>query len=139
MGTYWNSRGLISIRFESEVVMTPAPRHILIATLVVISLGSLLTYKIRPAAHAAEGDEVEYTFARPITEGEHTYDWYRKTHADDAAKRYGVSPEAVGDGMDSWHWWTGVDNPGFWRNMTILTGKRRNAVNARTDFLSLLQ
>jgi hypothetical protein len=60
---------------------------------------------------AAEGDQVEYTFGRPVEKGEQTYDWYRKTHADEAAKRYGVDPNAVGDGMDTWHWWAGVDNP----------------------------
>ena len=36
----------------------------------------------RAAALAAEGDEVEYTFGRPVKDGEQTYDWYRKTHAD---------------------------------------------------------
>lgn len=34
------------------------------------------------AALAAEGDEVEYTFGRPVKDAEQTYDWYRKTHAD---------------------------------------------------------
>jgi hypothetical protein len=62
--------------------------------------------------HAAEGDDVEYTFGRPVKDGEQTYGWYRKTHADWASKRYGVDPKAVGDGMDTWHWWCGVDNPG---------------------------
>ena len=37
----------------------------------------------------------------PLKNGEQTYDWYRKTHADWAAKRYGVDPKAVGDGMDT--------------------------------------
>jgi hypothetical protein len=46
-----------------------------------------------------------------VEKGEQSYDWYRKTHADEAAKRYGVDPNAVGDGMDTWHWWAGVDNP----------------------------
>ena len=44
-----------------------------------------------PAARAADGDEVEYTFGRPVKDGEQTYAWYRKTHADWAAKRYGVA------------------------------------------------
>ncbi|MFI5337967.1 MAG: hypothetical protein ACHQ5A_14350, partial [Opitutales bacterium] len=64
-----------------------------------------------PAARAAEGDAVEYTFGRPVNDGEQTYAWYRKTHAEEAAKRYGVDPKKVGDGMDTWHWWCGVDNP----------------------------
>ena len=88
-------------------------RPILIgATLAVLSLGTLLSSEFRTAVHAAEGDQVEYTFGRPITEGEQTYEWYRKTHAEEAAKRYGVNPDAVGDGMDTWHWWTGVGSGG---------------------------
>src|SRR5260221_13930795 len=58
---------------------------------------------------AAEGDDVEYTFGRPVKDGEQTYDWYRKTHTDWAAKRYGVDPKKVGDGMDTWPWWCGAD------------------------------
>ena len=46
----------------------------------------------RAAALAAEGDDVEYTFGRPVKDGEQTYDGHRKTHADEAAKRYGVDP-----------------------------------------------
>jgi hypothetical protein len=69
-------------------------------------LAALVTGEIRPVVHAAEGDEVEYTFDRPITQGEEIYNWYRKTHADEAAKRYGVNPDAVTDGRDTWHWWT---------------------------------
>src|SRR5258708_15086263 len=56
---------------------------------------------------------VVYEFGRQVRGGEHTYDWYRRTHADAAAARYGVSASAVGDGMDTWHWWVGVDNPWF--------------------------
>src|SRR4026207_2580905 len=120
--------------------MTPAHRHILIiGTLAAISLCALLTTKIRPAAHAAEGDEVEYTFDRPIKDGEQTYAWYRKTHAQEAAKRYGVNSDAVGDGMDTWHWWTGVDNRWFWRDLSILTsGKGSNPFDSRVDFLSVI-
>jgi hypothetical protein len=91
-----------------------------------------------PAARAAEGDEVEYTFGRPVQDGEQTYDWYRKTHADEAAKRYGVDPKKVGDGMDTWHWWCGVDNPQFWRKMAVLSGKSYNVTNVHQDFLRLL-
>ncbi len=45
--------------------MTPAIRHILIGTLVSLSLAALLTIESRPVVHAAEGDAVEYTFDRP--------------------------------------------------------------------------
>ena len=94
----------------------------------------------RPVVRAAEGDQVEYTFGRPVEKGEQTYDWYRKTHADEAAKRYGVDPNAVGDGMDTWHWWAGVDNPVWWRKATVLTaGKEYSALNVRLDFFRLLQ
>ena len=33
----------------------------------------------RAVALAADGDEAEYTFGRPVKDGEQTYDWYRKT------------------------------------------------------------
>jgi len=90
------------------------------------------------AAPSSNGT-VEYTFGRPVQDGEHTYDWYRKTHADEAASRYGVDPKKVADGMDTWHWWVGVDNPGFWRDITVLSsGKEYNAINVRQDFLRLL-
>src|SRR5260370_9109804 len=91
-----------------------------------------------PATRAAEGDAVEYTFGPRVQEGEHTYDWYRKTHADEAAKRYGVDPKKVGDGMDTCHWWCGVDNPQFWRKMAVLSGKSYNVTNVHQDFLRLL-
>src|SRR4051794_35642626 len=89
-------------------------------------------------ARASDGDEVEYTFGRPLKPGEQTYSWYRKTHADWAAKRYGVDPKKVGDGMDTWHWWCGVDNPGFWREMAKLTSKKANVLTARIDLLRML-
>ena len=83
-------------------------RHALIVgTLATVCLAAFVIGEMRLLAQAAEGDEVEYTFDRPIKDGEQTYAWYRKTHGDEAARRYGVSPDAVGDGMDTWHWWTG--------------------------------
>ena len=120
--------------------MRIASRHTLIVgTLATLCLAAFVIGEMRPVAHAAEGDEVEYTFDRPITDGEQTYAWYRKTHGDEAAKRYGVNPDAVGDGMDTWHWWIGVDNPGFWRDISILTsGKGTNPLDARVDFLSVV-
>lgn len=91
------------------------------------------------AAAASEIGHVEYTFGRPLKDGEHTYDWYRRTHAEEAAKRYGVDPKRVADGMDTWHWWTGVDNPGFWRELAVVSsGQQFSALNIRQDFFRLL-
>ena len=50
--------------------------------LTALAVAALVTVANRSAVHAAEGDDVEYTFGRPVQNGEHTYDWYRKTHAD---------------------------------------------------------
>ena len=120
--------------------MKTAKRYIhLAAVLMTLLLAALMSFMYCPAAYAAEGDAVEYTFGRPMEKGEQTYDWYRKTHADEAAKRYGVDPKAVGDGMDTWHWWCGVDNPEFWRKLTVLgTTKEYSALDVRLDFFSLL-
>ena len=82
---------------------------------------------------------VKYEFGRPVRQGEQTYDWYRTTHAKEAAARYGMSASDVGDGMDTWHWWVGVDNPGFWRKNTIETSKAPgNLLGVKVDFLRLL-
>src|SRR5262245_6900918 len=87
----------------------------------------------------AQENAVEYTFGRPVEEGEHTYDWYRKTHAEEAARRYGVDAKAVGDGMDTWHWWCGVDNPELWRDLTVLGAtKGYTAADGRLDFFRML-
>ena len=120
--------------------MNAGKRYVLAAgVLIAAALSTSLTVGNPPAAQTAQGDKVEYTFGRPTQPGEQTYDWYRKTHADEAAKRYGVDPERVGDGMDTWHWWVGVDNPGFWRRLAVLTGKKTgNLMNARVDFLRML-
>ncbi|RYZ89437.1 MAG: hypothetical protein EOP04_06830, partial [Proteobacteria bacterium] len=80
----------------------------------------------------------DYQFGRPISEGEHTYAWYRKTHADEAGKRLGLDPAAIADGMDTWHWWVGVDNVGFWRDMAKLSGSHLNKTNLHIDFLRML-
>jgi hypothetical protein len=119
--------------------MTTAKRRLLAGgALTALALAALLTFGKRPVAQAADRDEVEYTFGRPVKKGEQTYGWYRKTHADWAAKRYGVDPKKVGDGMDTWHWWCGVDNPGFWRDMAKLTSKKANVLTARIDLLRML-
>src|SRR6185295_6312697 len=122
-------------------MMNPRSRYnLVVGTLAAVCLSAFMLAEMRFLARAAEGDGVEYTFDRPITQGEEIYDWYRKTHADEAAKRYGVDPKAVGDGMDTWHWWTGVDNQKAWRKATVLTGsKAYGALNSRTDWLKMLQ
>ena len=120
--------------------MTRKRYFLLGGILTAVTLAALLILGNRPVVRAAEGDQVEYTFGRPVEKGEQTYDWYRKTHADEAAKRYGVDPNAVGDGMDTWHWWAGVDNPVWWRKASVLTaGKEYSALNVRLDFFRLLQ
>ena len=119
--------------------MTRKRYFLLGGILTAVTLTALLILGNRPVVRAAEGDQVEYTFGRPVEKGEQTYDWYRKTHADEAAKRYGVDPNAVGDGMDTWHWWAGVDNPVWWRKASVLTaGKEYSALNVRLDFFRLL-
>src|SRR5262249_29528661 len=94
----------------------------------------------RPNISSGHGGSVQYEFGRPVRPDEHTYEWYRSTHAKEAAARYGLSPDAVGDGMDTWHWWTGVDNPGYWRQVAIATSKggAGNLLGVRSDFLRLL-
>lgn len=92
----------------------------------------------RAPARAADGDDVEYTFGPPVKQGEKTYAWYRKTHGEEAAKRYGVDAGKVGDGMDTWHWWVGVNNPEFWRKITLYTAGKQNVANVRQDFLRML-
>src|SRR5262245_2612493 len=93
----------------------------------------------RPVGTTGRGP-VNYEFGRPVRPDEHTYEWYRSTHAKEAAARYGLSPDAVGDGMDTWHWWTGVDNPGFWRQVAIASSKggAGNLLGVKSDFLRLL-
>ncbi len=114
-------------------------RNILVGTLATVALAALSSFGNRPAVHAEEAGQVQYTFGRPVRDGEHIYNWYRSTHADAAAARYGVSASDVGDGMDTWHWWVGVDNPGFWRKNTIATSQAPgNLLGVKVDFLRLL-
>src|SRR5690242_5131980 len=125
---------------KGGAIMNTGKQRLLVGvTLTALALAAMLgSGGHGPAARAAEGDEVEYTFGRPVKDDEHTYDWYRKTHADWAAKRYGVDPKKVGDGMDTWHWWCGVDNPEFWRGMAKLTSNKKNVLTARIDLLRML-
>src|SRR5439155_2081588 len=108
------------------------------SAMIVLMLIALVGGGNQPAAAAEPGDKVEYTFGRPVQDGEQTYDWYRKTHTDWAAKRYGVDPKKVGDGMDTWHWWCGADNTGFWREMAKLSSRKENVLNVRFDLLRML-
>jgi hypothetical protein len=82
--------------------------------------------------------DFDYEFGRPVKPGEMTYNIYRHQHAEEAAKRMGLSAEQVGDGMDTWHWWVGVDNPGFWQDLSKLTGTKHNYTGFRIDFLHTL-
>lgn len=82
--------------------------------------------------------DFDYEFGRPLKPGEKTYNDYRKKQMKFAADKMHLSPEAVGDGMDTWHWWVGVDNPGFWRDLTKHTGGPHNYTNLRIDLLRLL-
>jgi hypothetical protein len=84
------------------------------------------------------GDDFDYTFGRPIQPGEMTYTEYRRIHAEEAEKKFGLNAKDVADGMDTWHWWVGVDNPGFWRDMAKLTGSKLNYTNVHIDLLRIL-
>src|SRR5262245_24469024 len=90
----------------------------------------------KPAS--ADKSAVKYQFARAVRADERPCDWYRTTHAEEAAARYGVSADEVGDGMDAWHWWVGVDNPEYWRQNTIAVSKAPgNLLGIKVDFLRL--
>lgn len=95
-------------------------------SLFAITVSSLLLLSVGPAStQTTTTPSVVYEFGRPVRADEHTYDWYRRNHAEAAAARYGISTDIIGDGMDTWHWWTGVDNPGFWRESTKRPASRR--------------
>jgi hypothetical protein len=99
----------------------------------------LLLLPLGTASTQPTTSPVTYEFGRPVRADEHTYDWYRRTHAEAAAARYGVPASDVGDGMDTWHWWVGVDNPGFWRESTKATSKSPgNLLGVKVDLLRLL-
>src|SRR5260370_23465136 len=104
-----------------------------------IIASSLLLLPAGLASAQSTEPSVVHQFGRPVRAGEHTYDWYRRTHADAAAARYGVKASDVGDGMDTWHWWVGVDNPGFWRENTKATSTALGSLlGVKVDFLRLL-
>ncbi len=115
-----------------------------ILTLSSLATDALAARKKNEGPVTAEGPltpgmpDFDYEFGRPLRPDEQTYSWYRKTHADEAAKRLGVDASAVADGMDTWHWWVGVDNPGFWRDIAKLSGSKANKTNLRLDVLRVL-
>jgi mono/diheme cytochrome c family protein len=80
----------------------------------------------------------DYEFGPPVKDGEMTYADYRARQMK-IGEKTGLSPEAVGDGMDTWHWWVGVDNPGFWQDVAALTSGAHNYTNLRLDLLRILQ
>jgi hypothetical protein len=56
----------------------------------VIIATSLFLPPVDIASAQSPAPSVVYQFGRPVRASEHTYDWYRRTHADAAAARYGV-------------------------------------------------
>jgi hypothetical protein len=122
----------------SKQSYSPAPRRLMgkrallaIAVWLLLPAGSALAQSTTPP--------VVYNFGRPARADEHTYNWYRSTHANAAAARYGVSASDVGDGMDTWHWWVGVDNPEYWRESTkVANTPPGNLLGINPDFLKLL-
>ena len=119
----------------SKQLYSPAPRRLMgkralfaITVWLLLPAGSALAQSTTPP--------VVYNFGRPVRADEHTYNWYRSTHANAAAARYGVSASDVGDGMDTWHWWVGVDNPEYWRESTKVTNTAPgNLLGVNADFL----
>src|SRR5262245_64401626 len=104
---------------SAQLNLPPRPRLASekLRPLFAISVSSLLLFTTGAALTQPTMSSVKYEFGRAVSADEHTYDWYRRTHADAAAARYGIPASVIGDGMDTWHWWVGVENPGFWREM----------------------
>src|SRR5215468_4339392 len=117
-----------------------------LVTLAFVALAALAAHSLILRAQSqgqrsvsTDGGAVHYEFGRPVRPDEQTYDWYRSTHAKEAAARYGVSESDVGDGMDTWHWWVGVDNPQYWRQNAIVSSQAPgNLLGIKVDFLRLL-
>jgi mono/diheme cytochrome c family protein len=91
-----------------------------------------------PSPGAAKPFDFDYVFGRPLKSGEMTYNDYRRKHAEEAEKLMHLPADQVGDGMDTWHWWVGVDNPGFWTDLVKLTGGKHNYADFHMDFFRLL-
>jgi mono/diheme cytochrome c family protein len=116
-------------------------------TLLILGILALSTFSFaelkdrkgpEPKPGTATPFDFDYEFARPVKDDEMTYNQYRAEHAAWAAKHLGLSADAVGDGMDTWHWWVGVDNPGFWQDLVNLTGGPNNLTDLRIDFFRLV-
>jgi hypothetical protein len=106
-----------------------------IVNLLKIPVTILCFFLFSPSSFAVDFD---YEFGRPVKDGEVTYEMYRQEHAEHAQKTMKLPMEAVGDGMDTWHWWVGVDNTGFWKDLAGLTSSAHNYTNLRLDLLRLL-
>jgi hypothetical protein len=115
------------------------PTRAILRPLFAITVSALILLPVGAASPQTTTSSVVYEFGRPVRSDEHTYDWYRRTHADAASARYGIPANVISDGMDTWHWWVGVDNPGFWREGTKATSKSPgNLLGVKVDFLRLL-
>ena len=62
-----------------------------------ITVSSLLLFAVGTASTQPTTSPVKYEFGRPVRADEHTYDWYRRTHADAASARYGIPASVIGD------------------------------------------
>src|ERR1700730_12855725 len=69
--------------------------------LVAISVSSLVLLAVGAASAQTGTSPVVYEFGRPARADEHTYDWYRRTHAEAASALYGIPADVIGDGMDT--------------------------------------
>jgi hypothetical protein len=117
-------------------------KTLLILGILALSTFSFAELKDRKGADSKPGTttpfDFDYEFARPVRNDEMTYNKYRAEHAEWAAKHMGLSADAVSDGMDTWHWWVGVDNPGFWQDLVNLSGGPNNLTDLRIDFFRLV-
>ena len=91
-----------------------------------------------PKPGPAGAYDFDYDFGRPIRPDEKTYNDYRAEHARIAHEKMHLNAGEVGDGMDTWHWWVGVDNPGFWQDLVNLSGGPHNITGLRIDLFRLL-
>lgn len=111
-------------------------KSFLILNLVLISTITFAQEKTKPASTPVF--DFDYEFGTPIKPNDMTYMKYRELHAEESSKRLNLPKDAIADGMDTWHWWVGVDNPGFWQDLVSLTGGAHNYTNLRIDFLKVL-
>jgi hypothetical protein len=91
--------------------LRPYPARQKLRLLFAITVSSLVLLPVGTASSQPASSGVAYEFGRPVGADEHTYDWYRRTRADAAAARYGIPASIIGDDMDTWHRWVGIDNP----------------------------